>query len=144
MKITVLEEPGAQKELIIRCEAVDAEIQGILQLLGYQKKRFIVKEGTKTRFLDLGGILYCEYVDYGVFAYTQKEVLPTESTLAEIEKDFAPYGFIRCSKSMVVNIGMIDALKSEAGGRIIATISNGERIVISRHYAKGLREMLLK
>ena len=33
MKITVIEQPGAGKELIVRCESVDAEIRELLRRL---------------------------------------------------------------------------------------------------------------
>jgi two-component system, LytTR family, response regulator LytT len=144
MKITVVEEPGAPKEIVIRCSLVDAEIEQLVQLLAAYNKKLVAKDGANTRMLDPGEVLYCESVDDCLFVYTAQEVLPALSTLSQIEKDFAALGFIRCAKSMVVNLKKIDALKSENSGRIIATITNGERIVISRHYAKILRQKLLK
>jgi len=142
MKIRVIEEPGAQKELIIRCEAVDDQIRKLLRLINAQNKRIVANQGSETRILDPASVLYCEYVDRGVFVYTAQEVLPTDAALAEIEREFSDQGFIRCSKSMVVNIKRIAALRSDNGGRIIATIDNGEKIIISRHYAAALREKL--
>jgi DNA-binding LytR/AlgR family response regulator len=142
MKIRVIEEPGVQKELIIRCESVDEQIRKLLRLLSSQNKRIVAIEGSDTRFFDPASVLYFEYVDRNVFVYTEHTVLPTGASLAEIENDFSDQGFIRCSKSMVVNINRIAALKSGSGGRIIATIDNGEKIMISRHYARILREKL--
>ena len=40
------------------------------------------------------------------------------------------------------NIYRIDHLKSEPGNRILATMENGEKVMISRKYAKGLRQIL--
>lgn len=89
--------------------------------------------------LSPGDVLYCEYMDGCVFAYLEKQVYPARLTLSELERDF---DFFRCSKTMVVNLHAIDALRSGDCGRIIATMCNGERLVISRHYAVALRKKL--
>lgn len=43
---------------------------------------------------------------------------------------------------MVVNLHGIRQLKSCAGSRIEATMRNGEKVIISRHYGPLLRERL--
>ena len=44
---------------------------------------------------------------------------------------------------MIVNMRKIKAVKSELGGRMNATLLNGEVIVISRSYVKELKQRLL-
>jgi len=43
---------------------------------------------------------------------------------------------------MVVNLKEIGGLKSEAGGRLLLLLSNGEKIWVSRRYAALLRRRL--
>jgi len=43
---------------------------------------------------------------------------------------------------MVINIYRISHLQSKPGSRICATMENGEEVMISRKYAKGLRQVL--
>jgi DNA-binding LytR/AlgR family response regulator len=43
---------------------------------------------------------------------------------------------------MAVNLYKVDWLKSQPGGRILAALKNGEKVVISRKYAETLREQL--
>ncbi|MEA4816782.1 MAG: LytTR family DNA-binding domain-containing protein [Lachnospiraceae bacterium] len=143
MKITLKEEKGAEKELIIRCESVDNEVREIISLLSLKNKRIAVLDGTATKLIDPFSVMYCESVDSNVFAYTKEEVKKTVYSLREIESAFSSLGFFRCSKSMVMNICFISGLKSISNGRIIATLSNGERIVVSRKYAKELRKKLI-
>ena len=142
MKISVIEEPGAQKEVVIRCEKADDEVRDLIRLIGMKERRFAVEDGESLRFLEPSEVLYCEYVDDRVFFYTEKAVYPAGCTLTEVEETFSPCGFFRCSKSLVVNLRKIVSLKSEMNGRIIATVKNGERIMISRHYSKCLRGRL--
>ena len=51
-------------------------------------------------------------------------------------------GLLRCGKSCIVNLYAIRRLRSCGAGRIEATLSTGERLMISRHYAPALRERL--
>ena len=43
---------------------------------------------------------------------------------------------------MILNIYRISELKSESSGRINAAMENGERVIISRSYAKAFRREL--
>lgn len=144
MKITHVQAPGIEKEIILRYDVEDEEIKEILQWLQTREKKIPVKIEDRFRLLSPNVILYFESVDNKVFAYTTERVLPVSSTLNELAAEYASVGFIHCSKSMVVNLHRIEALQSDFGGRIIATLQNQEKIIISRHYAKMLRERLLK
>ena len=66
----------------------------------------------------------------------------TALTLAELEGRYGELGYLRVSKSAVINLHRIRSLKSRTGGRIEASLENGERLVVSRHYAPLLRERL--
>ena len=65
-----------------------------------------------------------------------------EHTLTQLEQLLNIVNFIRCSKSMILNIDKVAALKSLASNRIDATMRNGEHILISRTYASDFRRRL--
>ena len=48
--------------------------------------------------------------------------------------------FMRCSKSMIINLQKIRNVKSQISGRIDATLINDEVVVISRGLCKGSKE----
>ena len=145
MKIYIIEQAGCEKEIKIYCDQVDDEVLAILAQLKRQEQRLVVFDQQHTKqMLEPYTILYCEYVDRLVFIYTKDKIFTTSASLAELETSLEPLGFIRGSKSVLVNVNEIDALQSELGGRIRATLSNQEIIQISRHYAKRLRQLLLK
>lgn len=87
-------------------------------------------------------IYYLESVDGITFAYLKDKVCKVQMSLLEASVCYGDRGFFRCAKSMVINIYRIDHLKSEPGNRILATMENGEKVMISRKYAKGLRQIL--
>ena len=142
MKITVEHIKGVENEVILRCETIDEEMLGILALLNAASKKIMgIKDG-ESHLLAPSEVLYCESVDDSNFVYTAKDVFATAYSLSELEMLFSDFGFLRCSKSTVINLNAIDRFKTEDGARINATMRNGEHIVISRHYAKLLRAKL--
>ena len=92
--------------------------------------------------IGLSQILYIESVDGKTFAYLAEDVLQVDFTLAQLEQMLNAVNFFRCSKSMILNIDKVKALKSLASNRIDATMCNGEHILISRTYASDFRKRL--
>ncbi len=142
MKITVETVPGAKKEIILRCEAVDEEVQQWLTLFGQRARRVPVSDGGELVLLPPEAVLYCESVDARTFVYTPDAVYPSASSLSSLAADYSHHGFFRCSKSMVINLNALISLKSGDHGRILAQLNNGERIIVSRRYAHALRSIL--
>lgn len=87
-------------------------------------------------------IYYLETVDGVTYAYLEDKVARVSESLRALSVCFGKRGFFRCSKSMILNICKIRYLKSEPCNRIRATMENGEQVMISRKYAKELRQIL--
>lgn len=113
-----------------------------MSLLDIQKKKLIGFSEQKQYIIDPSEVLYCESVDGTTYIYAKDKVYRTAYTLSDIENTYSDTGYMRCSKSMVLNIHAIKSLRSELGNRIDTLLSNGEHIIISRHYAKELRNIL--
>lgn len=142
MKVTLQQETGAAKEIILRYDTMDDEIKATLELLSHQSRRLAVYDGQTLRMIDPAEALYYESVDEHTFVYTANGVYRIPRTIASIVEDFANLGFFRCSKSMAVNLNAIQVLKSGDCGRVFATLGNGEVILVSRRYAKAFRRRL--
>ena len=63
MRVTLQTEPGAQKEILIRCPEVDDEVRAVLSLLSLRERRLAVEDGGALRLLEPSQVLYCESVD---------------------------------------------------------------------------------
>lgn len=142
MKITLDQQPGAEKEIILRFDTMDADVQAALDLLSLRDRRLAVTDAGAVRLMDPAQVLYCESVDDRTFVYTAAGVYGTGQSLSAVAEAFAGLGFFRCSKSMAVNLHAIRSFKSGDNGRVFATLENGERIVVSRRYATALRRKL--
>lgn len=87
-------------------------------------------------------ILYIESVDKKTFVYTENKVLMTEKRLYELEEILDKKDFFRCSKSTIIHLNKVERLKPEITRNIIATLINGENVVVSRRYASELKKLL--
>ena len=92
--------------------------------------------------VNLHDILYMESVDRRTFGYTADKTYELSYKLYELEAHYHTLGFIRISKSCIVNLQKIHALKPDYGGKILVTMENKEKLYISRQYAPVIKEKL--
>ena len=142
MKLTLNQISDGEDEVIIRYRKINAAIEAIIEIAGGNRKKLAGVWEKQTIILKPEDIFYLESVDGTTFAYLCDKVAKVDKSLAELTLLLGSRGFFRCSKSMALNIHKISYLKSEPGNRIRATVENGEQVMISRKYAKQLRQIL--
>ena len=87
-------------------------------------------------------ILYIESIDRKTYLYSESDFYQSKMTLYELELLLKESCFIRISKSMIVNLNRVRSLQAEVGRRILMTMDNKEKILVSRHYANHVKEEL--
>ena len=92
--------------------------------------------------LDAAEIVYAESVDRRSLFYTASSCVETRLRLYELEELLDRRDFFRCSKSVILHLNKVQQLKPEITRNILATLVNGERVVISRRYAPELKKLL--
>ncbi len=142
MNIRVEHIEDNEKEVVIRCREEDEEVQQIKALLEAKCQRLTGICDNQTQLFLPTEVYYFECVDNKVFAYMEQKVCSVSYSLEKLEKMLEYQGIFRCSKSMILNINYIEKFQSAIGNRITATLTNGEEVVVSRHYAKMLRAYL--
>lgn len=142
MKVTILE--GCPDiEVVIRCPEASDEVLKIENMLRSLDKKLCGKSGDETHIIDGRDVIYAESVDKRCFIYTSNQIYETMLKLYELEDFTADMGFFRCSKSQIVNIAKIESLCPDFGGRIEITMYNGEKLIVSRQYARAFKERLM-
>ena len=143
MKIIVDEDQSLDHvEVIFRTPRIDADvIEAVSRLRLFDQKLTGQADGI-THIVPAKDVLYFESVDKKTFFYTADKVFETQMRLYEIEDKLANCGFVRIGKSIVVNLKEVASLKSDVAGKMIATLSNGERAVISRAYTPLVKQKL--
>lgn len=143
MKITIEHMDIEENEVILRCKNIDNEMLHILSLLKSQSQKICVyKDKNKLILLSPDTVYYCESVDERVFIYCKNDIYQSTFNLSELENTYSSIGFLRISKSIVINLHKIKKLKSYSSGRIETLMKNDEKIIVSRHYAPILRQKL--
>lgn len=145
MKITMEQLTAGEEEIIIRYRRMDERIEALCRFIKGQGGRLMgssADNGGQVCLFSPGEVFYFESVDNAVYAYLEHDVYRIQESLMEITARCEESGFLRCSRTMAINLYKIERLKSEAGSRISAFLSNGEVVMISRKYAKELRAVL--
>ena len=145
MKITIETPlPGQEDEIIIKMAELDDEVLKMIRRIkdGVSKDTMAVYTNESILMVSTRDILYFDATDNHVFAYTKDNCYETKKKLFEIEELLANSSFLRISKNSIVNIKAIDHLSPEFNGRLIASLKNGEDIIISRGYVPELKRKL--
>lgn len=145
MKIVMQQIEEGEEELILRYREMNAQTEAILRLAeGMREKLSGMKAGCSGEIFLINPeeVYYFESVDKMTYAYLKNGIFRLRESLNELLAGYESRGFFRCSRTMLVNIYRVEHLKSEPAGRILATLNNGEKIIISRKYAKEFRTWL--
>ena len=87
-------------------------------------------------------VLYIEAVDNRVFLYTAQHVFEIRQRLYELESQLSSRHFLRISKSTIVNLMKVEAIKPALNGRFLVRLRNGEDVIVSRKYVPALKAAL--
>ena len=142
MKIDIRQIVSGEDELILRYRELTPRIQKIMDAVSNGETRLYGRIDSETVSLSVDDILYIETVDDKTFAYTEKEIIRLDGSLARLQEELRDERLFRCSRSMIMNIDKVDRLRALSSNRIDATMHNGEHIIISRTYASDFRRIL--
>ena len=142
--IKTREENIEENYLELHYDMIDEETKAVLDRLR-DTLRYI--EGTTEKgkvTIALTDIFYIETVDRKTFAYTKDTCIEIREALRDIIEEFENIGFVRISKSAVVNIYKIQKLQGDINMRVIIYLKNGEQLIMNRSYRNDFYDKLNK
>ncbi len=142
MIVTVKNDIESGTAVEIHCREVTSETERLKRYISRFDERIMGTLNGQTYNVPVEEILYIESVDKKTFLYTNGHVLQTDKRLYELEEILDEKTFFRCSKSVIVNLNKITKLKPEVTRNILATLTNGEVVVISRRNVRSLRSLI--
>ena len=142
MIVTVKNDIESGTAVEIHCREVTFETERLKRYISRFDERIMGTLNGQTHNVPVEEILYIESVDKKTFLYTNGHVLQTDKRLYELEEILDEKTFFRCSKSVIVNLNKITKLKPEVTRNILATLTNGEVVVISRRNVRSLRSLI--
>lgn len=132
----------ADMEVIIKYGKDKDDIQRIVKLLKSIDMRIKCDNNGTERMVNASDIYYIESVDKQTFVYLEKEVYRTDFRLYQLIEQLKKYGFVRISKSCILNIHYMDSIKPIFNSRMEAILKNNERVYINRSYLSEVKKAL--
>ena len=130
-----------KEQALIRAVEKTPDILSAMDLLENGSGGVTVMKDRSTYFCRLTQIYYIESVDKRTYVYTKNDCFESRDRLYEMEEKLGTY-YVRISKSMIVNLRKVRNVSAEPGGRMVAVLLNGERVIISRSYVKEIKRRL--
>ena len=145
MRLILNERPELEKpEVTIAYSEMTASVKRVADFVCSVEQTVLCKKEEEECSVLVGDIFYIESVDKKTFVYCEKDVYMCSLRLCEIEKIVAKAGFVRVSKSTILNIEQLKGVKTLVNSRLEAILSNGERICVTRKYLRDIREVLIR
>ena len=76
--------------------------------------------------------------------YVEKNVYEVNYKLQELTVMLAKTSFLQVARTIILNINMIDHVSTLVNGRIGAVLVNGEKMIITRVYAREFKKKLME
>ncbi len=138
------EENLEENYLELHYDEIDDETAAVLERLRPALKYI---EGTidgKRLTVPLTDMYYFETVDRKTFGYTNNSCLEVKETLQGIIDEYENAGFVRISKSSIVNLYKIKKLQGDLNMRTLIHLKNDECLVMNRGYRTDFYKALDK
>ncbi len=143
MDVTITPVAADKPELVdIRCHRVTEEVREIADFARMRQGKLFGRSDQGQTEVAVVDVLYIESVDQRTFIYTAEGVYQTSGPLYELEDRLKRKRFLRVSKSVVLNLMKVRAIKPALNGRFLAVMTNGEQVMVSRKYAPELKRVL--
>lgn len=134
-----------EDEVLIRCRSVDESIRKIHQFILEQSKtgpKITFYKQNQEYYFPLTDVLFFETEGEHVYAHTADDAYRIKYRLYELEQ-MLPRGFVRASKSAVVNIRQIYSItRSLTSSSLVQFADSHKQVYVSRFYYGELRQRM--
>lgn len=133
----------SELEVVIRYQEMSGTVKKIENLL-YAMDYQLVGTGEDGAQMQIpaGEVFYIESVDKQSFLYCENSVYASKQRLYQLEESLEFAGFVRVSKSCIVNIHYVKGVKPLRNSRIEAELTNQEKILVNRKYIPDIVRVL--
>ena len=143
MKIIIIEDPNINDtEVSIVCAKKTNEIDDIVSKISAMGVTIAGKKEQEIFLISLKDIFYFESVDGNVFFYTENGIYESTDKLYKIEERLKNLQFARISKTAIANLDKMLSIRKAENSRLVATLVNQEKLVVSRQYVSKIKKKL--
>ena len=128
--------------LEIHCHKISDEVREIIAFVKSRQGQLTGTADDRQYEIAVSDVFYIESVDNKTFIYTKNKVYETRQKLYELEEILKEKRFLRVSKSTLLNLMKVSAIKPALNSRFTAELFSGEQVVITRKYVPELKKAL--
>ena len=138
----------------LKLERVSRLSQTLVQLLGNDAlpaaaekpgepaSRLAIKDTGRVVFLDVEEIDWIESADYYVQLHTAKKIYLHRETMQSLEERLDAKKFVRIHRTAIVNVRRVKELRSEGRRDVVAVLSDGTELKVSRGCRDNLERLV--
>ena len=131
-----------RREEELRARQLEKALKAAEEAVGPTDTRIAVKSAGRMEFVAAHAISHCKGAgDYVELRLADGRDVLHSGTMAELEKSL-PGDFLRVHRSYIVNAARLSSLKREANGVGELTMSNGDKVPVSRRIMPKIRTAL--
>lgn len=145
MKVTLEQDITIEDmEVLIRYAARNQTVKKLETFLSSMDRTVKCSVDSQELWVNASDIFYMESVDNQTFVYSESAVYRTGKRLYQLLQELEPAGFVQVSKFCILNLNVLESIRPLMNSRMEATLSNGEKVNVTRKYVKTIREKLLE
>jgi len=129
----------AETEVEIRYTELSKDIRNLARRIEQYDSYIRGMDSERQYRIRINDMYYAESVDKKTFIYTKTEVFRCELRLYELLEKVESFDFVQISKACIVNIDVIDSMQSLANSRLQVTLTNGEKVNVSRTFLPQIK-----
>lgn len=126
----------------IHCYRISEEVREIIAFVKSRQGQLTGTADERQYEIAVSDVFFIESVDNKTFIYTKNKVYETRHKLYELEEILKEKRFLRVSKSTLLNLMKVSAIKPALNSRFTAELFSGEQVVITRKYVPELKKAL--
>ena len=126
----------------IHCYRISEEVREIIAFVKSRQGQLTGTADERQYEIAVSDVFYIESVDNKTFIYTKNKVYETRQKLYELEEILKEKRFLRVSKSTLLNLMKVSAIKPALNSRFTAELFSGEQVIITRKYVPELKKAL--
>lgn len=96
--------------------------------------RLVIRDGRRTHFVPVADVLWVESFGNYARVHTPTARFIHRSTMAQLEAQLAPAGFVRIHRTAIVNGGRVVTMRPRGSGQYEVCLDTGLRLRVSRTY----------
>jgi DNA-binding LytR/AlgR family response regulator len=144
MKIQIDVCKECETEVLIKGDTSKNEVKELIEhinnfSLEITPNKILLKDGEKSFIKDIEDIWYFEASGNRLNVIIDQSFYVCKFKLYQIE-NFKDKGYIRISKSIIVNVNKIEFMEMEFSGNYTISLKNKKKLTLSRNYVKKFKK----